>query len=86
MKSFFFSVSSGAERKLTPPLISHPTKSASDIAELDYENRLVRYREYRTEGDIDTTQQSIAIPPSADEGFNDWYDIDYYELYDYYHD
>ena len=63
-----------------------PTKSASDIAELDYENRLVRYREYRTEEVIDTTQLSIAIPPSADEGFNDWYDIDYYELYDYYHD
>jgi hypothetical protein len=63
-----------------------PTKSASDIAELDYENRLVRYREYHTEKDTDTTQQSIVPPANPNDGFNDWYDIDYYELYDYYHD
>ena len=63
------------------------SKRAEDVAELDYESRLIRYRVYLRENEKDAINR---IDPKVfiDVGdYIDWYDIsDYYDLYEYYHD
>lgn len=63
------------------------SKRAEDVAELDYKNRMIRYRVYLQADDKDAINR---IDPKVfiDVGdYIDWYDIsDYYDLYEYYHD
>lgn len=79
-------------RLSTQKLESHwlnydPAKRAEDVAELDYKNRLIRYRIYLQENEKNAINM---IDPKVfiDVGdYIDWYDVsDYYDLYEYYHD
>lgn len=64
-----------------------PTKCAEDIAELDYKNRLIRYRTYLQKNEDDSIYKIDPKVLIDDRGSFDWYDIsDYYDLYEYYHD
>ena len=59
-----------------------PTRPASDIKSLDYENRLIIYR---PEGRYEELKREPHT--TTREDFVDWYDLsDYYDLYEYYHD
>lgn len=64
-----------------------PTKRAEDVAELDYKNRMIRYRGYLQANDKDAINRINPKVFIDDKGYYDWYDIsDYYDLYEYYHD
>lgn len=64
-----------------------PTKRAEDVAELDYKNRMIRYRVYLQADDKDAINRINPKVFIDDKGYYDWYDIsDYYDLYEYYHD
>lgn len=64
-----------------------PTKRVEDIAELDYDNRMIIYRQYDTTSNNPQKKPRQQVSADADEGWNDWYDFDdYYDLYEYYHD
>ena len=63
------------------------SKRAEDVAELDYKNRMIRYRVYLQANDKDAINRINPKVFIDDKGYYDWYDIsDYYDLYEYYHD
>ena len=59
-----------------------PTRDVTDISGLDYDNRLIIYR---PQGEH--SKRSIRDVSISKGVADDWYDIlDYYDLYEYYHD